>query len=99
MVILYFLFIYSIRILPHHQDTGGFFVAVMEKIKPLPWEASITPSDELVDEAKVNNYKRKPKKRKYQGYREDPFIFLTVDDPVWPEIRYLILLINFIFIY
>ncbi|XP_058795970.1 tRNA (cytosine(34)-C(5))-methyltransferase [Phymastichus coffea] len=26
------------RILPHHQDTGGFFVAVLEKIKPLPWE-------------------------------------------------------------
>ncbi|KAL0124052.1 hypothetical protein PUN28_006088 [Cardiocondyla obscurior] len=27
------------RILPHHQDTGGFFVAVLEKIKSLPWEA------------------------------------------------------------
>lgn len=26
------------RILPHHQDTGGFFVAVLEKLKPLPWE-------------------------------------------------------------
>ncbi|XP_014478444.1 PREDICTED: tRNA (cytosine(34)-C(5))-methyltransferase isoform X2 [Dinoponera quadriceps] len=26
------------RILPHHQDTGGFFVAVLEKVKPLPWE-------------------------------------------------------------
>ncbi|XP_046737779.1 tRNA (cytosine(34)-C(5))-methyltransferase [Diprion similis] len=28
----------SMRILPHHQDTGGFFVAVLEKVKPLPWE-------------------------------------------------------------
>ncbi|XP_066594185.1 tRNA (cytosine(34)-C(5))-methyltransferase isoform X2 [Prorops nasuta] len=27
------------RILPHHQDTGGFFVAVLEKVKPLPWES------------------------------------------------------------
>lgn len=26
------------RILPHHQDTGGFFVAVLEKVKALPWE-------------------------------------------------------------
>ncbi|XP_012271383.1 tRNA (cytosine(34)-C(5))-methyltransferase [Orussus abietinus] len=28
----------SMRILPHHQDTGGFFIAVLEKIMPLPWE-------------------------------------------------------------
>lgn len=28
------------RILPHHQDTGGFFVAVLEKVKSLPWETS-----------------------------------------------------------
>ncbi|XP_060856524.1 tRNA (cytosine(34)-C(5))-methyltransferase [Metopolophium dirhodum] len=76
-----------IRILPHHQDTGGFFVTLMEKIKPLPWETCIKQTDEVVDEVKVNNYKRKPKKRRYQGYKEDPFIFLTVDDPVWPEIR------------
>ncbi|XP_057325315.1 tRNA (cytosine(34)-C(5))-methyltransferase [Microplitis mediator] len=27
------------RILPHHQDTGGFFVALLEKVKPLPWES------------------------------------------------------------
>lgn len=26
------------RLLPHHQDTGGFFVAVIKKTKPLPWE-------------------------------------------------------------
>lgn len=29
------------RILPHHQDTGGFFVAVLEKIKALPWESEV----------------------------------------------------------
>lgn len=27
------------RILPHHQDTGGFFVALLQKVKPLPWES------------------------------------------------------------
>ena len=29
----------TMRILPHHQDTGGFFVAVLEKVAevgPLP---------------------------------------------------------------
>jgi len=62
----------------------------MEKIKPLPWETSLKQTDELENEVKVNNYKRKPKKRKFQGYKEDPFIFLSIDDPVWPEIRYLI---------
>lgn len=29
------------RILPHHQDTGGFFVAVLEKVKSLPWESTL----------------------------------------------------------
>ena len=27
-----------IRLLPHHGDTGGFFVAVLEKTAPLPWQ-------------------------------------------------------------
>ncbi|XP_076765799.1 tRNA (cytosine(34)-C(5))-methyltransferase Nsun2 [Xylocopa sonorina] len=35
------------RILPHHQDTGGFFVAVLEKIKYLPWEHGSRTSDEV----------------------------------------------------
>lgn len=31
--------LFSLRILPHHQNTGGFFVAVLEKIHLLPWES------------------------------------------------------------
>ena len=27
------------RILPHAQDTGGFFVAVLQKTAPCPWES------------------------------------------------------------
>lgn len=27
----------SLRILPHHQNTGGFFVAVLIKKSPMPW--------------------------------------------------------------
>lgn len=37
----------SIRILPHHQDTGGFFVAVLEKTKPLPGEKVYKDSDQV----------------------------------------------------
>lgn len=31
----------SLRILPHHQNTGGFFVSVLKKVAPLPWEAAV----------------------------------------------------------
>ena len=30
---------YCMRLLPHHADTGGFFVAVLEKTAKLPWQA------------------------------------------------------------
>ena len=29
----------SMRILPHKHNTGGFFVAVLEKVDSLPWES------------------------------------------------------------
>lgn len=28
----------SVRVLPHQQDTGGFFIALLKKQKALPWE-------------------------------------------------------------
>ena len=34
----------SLRILPHHQNTGGFFLAVLEKVKPMPREAAAAPA-------------------------------------------------------
>ena len=37
------------RVLPHFQDTGGFFIAVMKKVKEVPWvtcrQWSDTPTD------------------------------------------------------
>ena len=29
---------YCIRMLPHHNNDGGFFAALLKKVKPLPWE-------------------------------------------------------------
>ncbi|CAL7934279.1 unnamed protein product [Xylocopa violacea] len=43
------------RILPHHQDTGGFFVAVLEKVKHLPWEHGSRTSDEIAQNSNCND--------------------------------------------
>ncbi|XP_038653122.1 RNA cytosine C(5)-methyltransferase NSUN2 [Scyliorhinus canicula] len=53
-----------IRILPHHQNTGGFFVAVLEKNAPMPWNkrepklkhktaAAATPVEDAVEKPAV----------------------------------------------
>jgi len=58
----------------------------LEKLKPLPWEIIIKNNTE-VDIIKNPVISRKKLKRCLQGYKEDPFVFLTNDDSVWPEIR------------
>lgn len=45
------------RILPHHQDTGGFFVAVLEKVKPLPWENNEETLNETVETSEIQESK------------------------------------------
>ena len=30
-----------IRVLPHHMDTGGFFIAVIQKVADLPANATV----------------------------------------------------------
>ncbi|XP_068188857.1 RNA cytosine C(5)-methyltransferase NSUN2 [Antennarius striatus] len=134
------------RILPHHQNTGGFFVAVLVKKAQMPWNkrcpkvrkdasslsaipaggslATATPTDtrHLPEtavgeeegggpEGKVDGEDEKEaptaaslaqettavqdgvcgppasKKMKLFGYKEDPFVFLTEDDPVFTTIQ------------
>ncbi|XP_071785595.1 RNA cytosine-C(5)-methyltransferase NSUN2-like [Asterias amurensis] len=41
-----------VRILPHQQNTGGFFVAVLRKVATLPWMKQTTPPEGTA-EAKV----------------------------------------------
>ncbi|XP_035223490.1 RNA cytosine C(5)-methyltransferase NSUN2-like, partial [Stegodyphus dumicola] len=70
-----------LRVLPHHQDTGGFFVAVIQKTNKLPWEKTS-------DDVKQNRDRSPPpKKRKIWGYKEDPFVFLEDTEEIWPKIR------------
>ncbi|KAG8240429.1 hypothetical protein J437_LFUL003143 [Ladona fulva] len=78
-----------IRILPHHQDTGGFFVAVLQKTKLLPWEASAKIEKKISGDNGSGGKQKEPprKKRRMHGFREDPFVFFEDDEPVWPEIK------------
>ncbi|XP_061380456.1 tRNA (cytosine(34)-C(5))-methyltransferase [Danaus plexippus] len=80
-----------IRILPHHQDTGGFFVAVFEKTALLPWEKDPTKKpDVAADEPAEEPEKKEPpkKRRRMGGYREDPFVFFSGEnEDVFPSIK------------
>ncbi|XP_037749290.1 RNA cytosine C(5)-methyltransferase NSUN2 [Chelonia mydas] len=122
-----------IRILPHHQNTGGFFVAVLIKKSPMPWNkrqsklqrklsqrtgdvsvsaaATEDGSVEIVEEPpaaedeetketqhllNVESEQSKKdgvcgpppsKKMKLFGFKEDPFVFLSEDDPLFPAIQ------------
>uniref|UniRef100_G3P2N6 tRNA (cytosine(34)-C(5))-methyltransferase n=1 Tax=Gasterosteus aculeatus aculeatus TaxID=481459 RepID=G3P2N6_GASAC len=114
------------RILPHHQNTGGFFVAVLVKKAPMPWNrrypkhswgffslqlkrdvssasavqaegspAASTPTDAprppdsvpAAAEGEMEVEGGASKKMKLFGYKEDPFVFLTEEDPVFTTIQ------------
>ncbi|KAL2080073.1 hypothetical protein ACEWY4_023866 [Coilia grayii] len=138
------------RILPHHQNTGGFFVAVLLKKSAMPWnrrhprprkdksqasaaeagpdeeqaeggsppseapaaetqtppeptsteptptaadaaaDAAATATDPQQDPATNKDAVFCPppsKKMRLFGFKEDPFVFLTEDDPVFPPIQ------------
>ncbi|XP_059343365.1 RNA cytosine C(5)-methyltransferase NSUN2 [Ammospiza nelsoni] len=122
-----------LRILPHHQNTGGFFVAVLIKKSPMPWnkrqpkvhqklpqrtgDTEVTAansgngSDCIIEEPTLpeNEESKKikelqnldteqskkegvcgpppSKKMKLFGFKEDPFVFLPEDDPLFIPIQ------------
>ncbi|XP_040833320.1 RNA cytosine C(5)-methyltransferase NSUN2 isoform X2 [Ochotona curzoniae] len=124
-----------LRILPHHQNTGGFFVAVLVKKSSMPWNkrqpkvqgrsaetrdaaqpsaaeppgegpgdlcgpegqlASAAEDVETVQAAEnlESNGNKKdgvcgppPSKRMKFGFKEDPFVFIPEDDPLFPPIE------------
>ncbi|XP_019346642.1 RNA cytosine C(5)-methyltransferase NSUN2 isoform X2 [Alligator mississippiensis] len=121
-----------LRILPHHQNTGGFFMAVLIKKAPMPWnkrqpklqrkllqktgdtavptttteDGSVEtieeqpPEDEQAREIQhsLNSECEQSKKdgvcgpppskrMKLFGFKEDPFVFLSEDDPLFPSIQ------------
>jgi tRNA (cytosine34-C5)-methyltransferase len=91
---------YSLRIFPHDQDSGAFFVAVLKKTSVLPWESNKEklPEDESssgklpgveTSSEKLPEVRKEPerKRRRIQGYREDPYVFFAEDEPVWLSVK------------
>ncbi|XP_060109712.1 RNA cytosine C(5)-methyltransferase NSUN2 [Heteronotia binoei] len=113
-----------LRILPHHQNTGGFFVAVLIKNSPMPWNKRspklplsqktehVAQSSEAVSLetvacdvvtkargedslVKESSESRKDgvcgppptKKMRLFGFKEDPFVFLSEEDPLFSPIQ------------
>ncbi|XP_059899027.1 RNA cytosine C(5)-methyltransferase NSUN2 isoform X1 [Gadus macrocephalus] len=109
------------RVLPHHQNTGGFFLAALVKTAPMPWnkrapkqarkEPSAAPAP-VPAEAAPPTEEVPPvggedapqgdqpapareaacgppphKRKKMFGFKEDPFVFLSEDDPVLAPIQ------------
>jgi len=67
-------------------------VAVIEKVRPLVQDAAATAGDEKAaadstSEDKVP-WRLQRKRRRLHGYKEDPFVFFTEDEPLWPSLRY-----------
>lgn len=86
-----------VRVLPHYQNTGGFFIAALRKtVDLLPWEAAKSEKvNQNEGESKVegeggeggggddSEFPPSKRPRKFKGFREDPFYFFTEDTPEW----------------
>jgi len=74
---------FSMRFLPHLQDTGGFFVAVLQKKKLLPWQSEEQISTDVKQdvESKAEDEKCASPKRKRPkwlgGHNEAPFVLFS----------------------
>ncbi|XP_076049244.1 tRNA (cytosine(34)-C(5))-methyltransferase Nsun2 [Oratosquilla oratoria] len=79
-----------VRILPHQQDTGGFFVALIRKTKPLPGEKIYVekePNSVTQLATHTQRTKQPPKKKRRQGFKEEPYFYFTKEEVIWPTIH------------
>ncbi|KRY77750.1 Mitogen-activated protein kinase kinase kinase 15 [Trichinella pseudospiralis] len=67
-----------LRIFPHHQNTGGFFIAVLRKVCEFSW--STGKEAEVLVPSGQDLKSSSEKKRRYGGFKEDPFIFVDGDN-------------------
>ncbi|GMR50873.1 hypothetical protein PMAYCL1PPCAC_21068, partial [Pristionchus mayeri] len=63
------------RLLPHQQDTGGFFVALIERVA------------EDSDEEKKAVEARAPAHKRQKMFKDEPFTFLKKDDERWDDLK------------
>lgn len=90
---------HCIRVLPHQQNTGAFFVSVLEKTRLMPWEAEVNEKAILSNQRKLTNINAggatlpgnddegKRKKKIHYGFREDPFVFFNTDEEVFTQLK------------
>lgn len=69
-------------------------MAVLEKVKALPWESNSNSESNPKVEEKSNSEEKKGspspqrKRKRIQGYKEDPFVFFKDEnEDVWPAIK------------
>jgi short-subunit dehydrogenase involved in D-alanine esterification of teichoic acids len=66
----------SMRVLPHLQDTGGFFIAVLEKVGPMMHEKKENTENkeksEKSEEKKEEKVENEEKREKSEGKEEIP---------------------------
>ncbi|XP_018015306.1 RNA cytosine-C(5)-methyltransferase NSUN2 [Hyalella azteca] len=75
-----------LRLLPHQQDTGGFFVAVLQKNAPLPGERQDS-AEALAPQQLSQRVKPQSRKRRRDGYREEPYFYMSDSIAQWEAAR------------
>jgi len=84
-----------LRLLPHQQNTGGFFVALLEKVALCPWESlrKIKNTSENFEETddKEETPDPEPPKKKFKGqnrgFKEDPIIYFGENEEVYKDVK------------
>ena len=79
-----------IRVLPHDQNSGGFFIVLLEKVAEIGSEKSRGVRRRLTDKSEAANEQVEgevavPQKRGRKGFRvhdEEPFSFISKDSPI-----------------
>ena len=87
---------YCMRVYPHQQNTGGFFICVIQKKSQSLSNVSASSEDATALESKVvsdtlhtntNVLVDKLKWKTYHGYREDPYFFQDPESECFKVIR------------
>ena len=93
---------HCIRVLPHQQNTGAFFVSVLVKKSLMPWEEEVNRKAVLTNARKMAERssdgseavpavegEENPRKKKkiHYGFREDPFVFFTKDEEIFHQLK------------
>jgi len=76
-----------VRVLPHKHNTGGFFVALLEKTGTCPWLEEGGKEDVEKPDSPASTQQPPEKKKKFWGFREDPFIYFKPEEPIYARIK------------